>query len=124
MRHSAGMTHHNKLVGGYGERLAGRYLVSQGLVLLDRNWRCPAGEVDLIARDGADVVFVEVKTRRSVRFGPPSEAVGPEKVRRLRRLAVQWLAANQRGGFEQVRFDVVSVLLGRSAAVQHLRGVF
>jgi putative endonuclease len=117
------MTHHNQLVGGYGERLAGRYLVSQGLVLLDRNWRCPAGELDLIARDGADVVFVEVKTRRSVRFGQPVEAVVPSKARRLRKLGAQWLSANG-AGYGEVRFDVVSVLLGRTVAVQHLRGAF
>ena len=123
------MTHHNQLVGGYGERIAGRYLVAQGLVILDRNWRGPAGvrdargEVDLIARDGADVVFVEVKTRRTTRFGRPVEAVVPSKARRLRRLAGQWLATNG-AGYGQVRFDVVGVFLGRSVAVQHLRGAF
>ncbi|WP_238015079.1 YraN family protein [Dactylosporangium sp. AC04546] len=121
------MTHHNQLVAGYGERLAGRYLVSQGLVILDRNWLPPAGsprgELDLIARDGADVVFVEVKTRRSVRYGGPAEAVVPSKARRLRRLALQWLAAND-ATYRNVRFDVVSILLRRPIAVQHLRGAF
>ncbi|GAA2629016.1 YraN family protein [Dactylosporangium fulvum] len=121
------MTHHNQLVGGYGERLAGRYLMSQGLVILDRNWRGPAGvreirgELDLIARDGDDIVFVEVKTRRSTRFGGPAEAIVPSKARRLRKLATQWLAANG-AGYRDVRFDVISVFLGRTAAVQHLRG--
>jgi putative endonuclease len=117
------MTNHNQLVGGYGERLACRYLVSQGLVLLDRNWRSRAGELDVVARDGADLVFVEVKTRRSLRYGHPAEAIVPGKARRLRRLAGLWLAANS-VHYEQVRFDVVSVFLGRSAAVQHLRGAF
>jgi len=117
------MTHHNQLVGGYGERVAGRYLISQGLVLLDRNWRGPAGELDLVARDGADVVFVEVKTRRSTRYGLPVEAIVPSKARRLRRLAGQWLATNDTAA-DRIRFDVVSVLLGRSIALQHLRGAF
>ncbi|MFB9183858.1 YraN family protein [Dactylosporangium sucinum] len=117
------MTHHNQIVAGYGERLAGRYLVSQGLVILDRNWLTPRGELDLIARDGPDVVFVEVKTRRSVRYGGPAEAVVPSKARRVRRLALQWLASND-ASYRNVRFDVVSILLSRPIAVQHLRGAF
>ncbi|WP_432836144.1 YraN family protein [Dactylosporangium sp. CA-092794] len=117
------MTNHNQLVGGFGERLACRYLVSQGLVLLDRNWRSRAGELDVVARDGADVVFVEVKTRRSVRYGTPAEALVPAKVRRLRNLARMWLATND-VRYDRVRFDVISVLVGRSIAVQHLRGAF
>ena len=117
------MTNHNHLVGGFGERVACRYLVSQGLVLLDRNWRSRAGELDVVARDGEDVVFVEVKTRRSLRYGPPAEALGPAKVRRLRMLACLWLAASG-VRYQSIRFDVVSVLVGRSIAVQHLRGAF
>jgi putative endonuclease len=117
------MTNHNQLVGGFGERVACRYLVSQGLVLLDRNWRSRAGELDVVARDGADVVFVEVKTRRSTRFGQPVEALVPAKVRRLRTLARMWLSDND-VRCERVRFDVISVLVGRSVAVRHLRGAF
>ncbi|WP_432986756.1 YraN family protein [Dactylosporangium sp. CA-233914] len=117
------MTNRNQLVGGFGERVACRYLVSQGLVLLDRNWRSRAGELDVVARDGPDVVFVEVKTRRSTRFGMPAESVVPAKVRRLRTLARMWLAAND-VRCEHVRFDVISVLVGRSVALQHLRGAF
>ncbi|MFG2036827.1 YraN family protein [Dactylosporangium sp. NPDC048998] len=117
------MTNHNQLVGGFGERVACRYLVSQGLVLLDRNWRSRSGELDVVARDGADLVFVEVKTRRGTRYGQPAEALVPAKVRRLRTLALMWLAANDVRG-ERLRFDVVSVLVGRSVAVQHLRGAF
>src|SRR5258706_5714422 len=72
-------------VGGYGERVAVAHLVERGLVLLDRNWRCPHGEIDAVMRDRGDVlVFVEVKTRRTERFGTPAEAVGRAKVRRPR----------------------------------------
>lgn len=118
-----GMTNTNQIVGRYGERLAGRHLLARGLVLLDRNWRCPSGELDLVARDGPELVFVEVKTRRSVRFGTPVEAVGADKARRLRRLATRWLAAHGATG-RPIRFDVVSVLLGRdTVGVEHLRGV-
>jgi len=119
------MTNTNQIVGRYGERLAGRHLLSRGLVLLDRNWRCPSGEIDVVAREGPVLVFVEVKTRRGAKFGTPAEAVGVQKARRLRRLAAQWLAVHSAGERRQVRFDVVSVLLGvDTVAVEHLRGVF
>src|SRR4051812_945066 len=117
------MTNHNQLVGGFGERVACQYLVSQGLVLLDRNWRSRAGELDVVAGDGADVVFVEVKARSSTRYGHPAEALVPAKVRRLRTLAQMWLAANA-VRYERVRFDVISVLVSRPVALQHLRGAF
>jgi putative endonuclease len=119
------MTKLRQGVGAYGERLASRYLQAAGLVVLDRNWRCGAGEVDLILRDGDDVVFCEVKTRRSGRFGTPAEAVGAAKVRRLRRVAASWLAQSAIHPRE-VRFDVVSVLPQPRGAslVEHLRGAF
>ena len=113
-------------VGRYGERVAVQHLVELGLVPLDRNWRCPHGEIDLVMREHGDVlVFVEVKTRRSERFGTPAEAVGRAKVRRLRRLAALWLAE---AGIHpaEVRFDVVEVRPQPSGAaiVTHLPGAF
>jgi putative endonuclease len=119
------MTRVRRAVGAYGERLAERYLADLGLVVLARNWRCADGEVDLILRDGDDVVFCEVKTRRSGRFGTPAEAVGAAKVRRLRRLAARWLAESAVHPRE-VRFDVVSVLpqTRGAAQVEHIRAAF
>lgn len=112
-------------VGAYGERVAVDYLVSQGMRLLDRNWRCSAGEIDAILRDGDVLVFAEVKTRRGARFGAPVEAVDLSKQTRLRRLATIWLAQS-RVRPPEVRFDVVSVLAQRAgkANVEHLRGAF
>jgi putative endonuclease len=113
-------------VGGYGERVAVAHLIERGLILLDRNWRCPHGEIDVVMRDRGDVlVIVEVKTRRSDRFGAPAEAVGPDKVRRLRRLAAAWLAQSGIHPAE-VRFDVVEVRPRPSgpADVTHLPGAF
>lgn len=111
-------------VGEYGERLAARMLADQGLTVLDRNWRCAAGELDIVARDGADLVFVEVKTRRGTGYGHPAEAVTPAKLARLRRLAGQWLAAHDERA-DGIRIDVVAVLLPRSGAahLEHLRAV-
>src|SRR5258706_2383830 len=113
-------------VGGYGERVAVAHLIERGLVLLDRNWRCPHGEIDVVMHDGADVlVFVEVKTRRSDRFGTPAEAVGRTKVARLRRLPAAWL---DQAGIHPAQgpFDVVEVRPRPSGAadVTHLPGAF
>jgi len=125
MAHRGGMTRVRQAVGAYGERVAARYLETAGLVVLARNWRCSAGEVDLILRDGPDVVFCEVKTRRGDGFGTPAEAVTGTKVRRLRRLAAEWLAESGVRPRE-VRFDVVAVLPQQRGAsvVEHIRGAF
>lgn len=112
-------------VGAYGERVAARHLTEAGMVVLDRNWRGDAGELDIVARDGAALVFCEVKTRRGDTFGTPAEAVISDKQRRIRRLALEWLQAS---GFHppEIRFDVVSIRPQPSgpAIVEHLRGVF
>ncbi|ACQ80779.1 protein of unknown function UPF0102 [Beutenbergia cavernae DSM 12333] len=111
-------------IGAYGERVAGRWLEAEGLEVVERNWRCPDGELDLVARDGETLVFVEVKTRSSLAFGHPGEAVTRLKLARLRRLAARWLAEHDAHARE-VRIDVVAVLRTRAGAarVEHLRGV-
>lgn len=102
------------------------HLKSCGLHVLARNWRCRYGELDVIATDPAArlVVFVEVKTRTTDRFGGVAQAVTPQKVRRLRRLAGLWLAG-QDANWAQVRIDVVGVRIGRQRTpeISHLRGV-
>jgi putative endonuclease len=113
-------------IGALGERVAVEHLESIGLRVLTRNWRCRYGELDVIAVDDAAhaVVFVEVKTRTSDRFGGVLQAVTPDKVRRLRRLAGLWLAAQQES-WAAVRIDVVGVRIGRQRTpeITHLRGV-
>lgn len=114
------------VLGRWGEDYAAAHLESDGLQVLDRNWRCSSGELDIVAldRDGT-LVFVEVKTRRSLAFGQPVEAVDGRKSRRIRQLAVQWLASHT-GRRGELRFDVVSVLLQRGGApvLDHRRGAF
>ena len=112
-------------LGARGERIAVAYLTDTGLRVLDRNWRCREGELDVVARDGDALVFCEVKTRRGLGFGHPVEAVTPAKRRRLRVLAQRWLAAHDEHAPE-VRFDVVGVLMrpGSPALVTHLRAAF
>ncbi|MGY2002227.1 YraN family protein [Blastococcus sp. SYSU DS1024] len=112
-------------LGARGERIAVAYLTDAGLRVLDRNWRCREGELDLVAREGDALVFCEVKTRAGTGYGHPVEAVTPAKQRRLRVLAQRWLAAHDEHAPE-VRFDVVGVLAHRErpAVVTHLRGAF
>ncbi|MGY1803608.1 YraN family protein [Blastococcus sp. SYSU D00922] len=112
-------------LGSHGESLAAAYLTSAGLRVLDRNWRCREGELDIVARDGDALVFCEVKTRRGLGFGDPVEAVTAGKQRRLRTLAHRWLAAHDEHAPE-LRFDVVGVLVrpSRPALVTHLRAAF
>ena len=113
-----------RAVGAYGEAYAARHLVAGGMVLLDRNWRCEAGEIDLVLRDGEVLVFCEVKTRTSTLYGSPLEAVTEQKAARLRRLAARWLAAHTLRPRE-VRIDLVGVLVPQRGApsVEHVRGV-
>ena len=118
-------------LGRYGEEVAAAHLVAAGLTIVARNWRCPEGEVDIVAIDGDVLVVCEVKTRRGVGFGTPLDAVTPAKAARLRRLALHWLAdqraiATEFSHYTEVRFDVVSVLrpLSGATSIEHLRGAF
>jgi putative endonuclease len=117
------------VLGRFGEDLAARHLVDAGAEILDRNWRCRDGELDIVALDGGTVVFCEVKTRTGVRRGTPAEAVDERKVARIRRLAARWLAEHPlRSG--PVRFDLVAVSRDvapgqpGSVRVDHRRGAF
>ncbi|MGW0174943.1 YraN family protein [Rhodococcus sp. NPDC003322] len=115
----------NVELGAFGEELAVEHLVGRGMVVLDRNWRCRYGELDVIAEDGGAVVFVEVKTRTGRGFGTPAEAVTFAKQARIRRLAGLWLREQARG-WARVRFDVISVLAtpGCAPELTHLEAVF
>lgn len=111
-------------VGEYGERLAARHLMDDGMQVLERRWRCREGEIDLLALDGDCLVVCEVKTRRSTGAGSAVEAVTRAKLARLRRLAAAWLHQQERA-FPDVRIDVVAITLAASGspAVEHLRAV-
>ena len=111
-------------LGAYGEGLALRHLLRQGMVLLDRNWRCDEGEIDLVLREGDVLVVCEVKTRSSVDYGTPHEAVTPAKLARLARLAEVWQRAH-RVAAPEVRIDLVGIVRPRrgTATVEHVRGL-
>jgi putative endonuclease len=111
-------------LGRRGEQVAAEYLERAGLRILDRNWRCEAGELDIVALERRVLVICEVKTRSGVRYGSPLEAVSRSKRLRLRRLASSWLAA-QELGFDEVRIDVIGLVQDASGefTLEHVRGV-
>lgn len=113
-------------IGAWGEQLAVDYLSGLGLRVLARNWRCRYGELDVIAADDAvrALVFVEVKTRTGDQFGGAAQAVTPDKVRRLRRLAGLWLG-QQHDSWASVRIDVIAIRIGRrrTPEITHIQGV-
>jgi putative endonuclease len=110
-------------LGAYGERVAAAHLVDAGMAIVERNWRCDIGEIDIVARDGDTLVVCEVKTRRGAEFGSPLEKVTPDKADRLRRLAARWIAHSGIHPLD-VRIDIVAVVRSpRGAAqVEHVRG--
>lgn len=118
-------------IGKAAEEICARQLSSLGWLVLARNWRIKAGELDIVALEETTLVIVEVKSHRTgSKIGPTSPvlAVGPSKQRRLRRLAGAWVAANaHRALFEQVRFDVVGVTFDRQGGVlkfEHFEDAF
>ena len=116
-----------QVLGRYGEDLAAEHLTGLGLEVLDRNWRCPQGELDLVVRDrDGTIVFVEVKTRSGTGFGAPSEAVGRRKAAKVRQVACCWLQERRPSGRADLRFDVVSIVRRRGFApvLTHLQAAF
>ncbi len=117
----------NRQVWLAGENAAVGHLVGLGWTILDRNWRCSAGELDIVALQPGDqpvVVFCEVKCRRGLGYGPPLEAITEAKVLKLREVALHWLRGRQRP-VAHVRFDGIGVLLssGDPPAISHVRGI-
>ncbi|MCB0994787.1 MAG: YraN family protein [Acidimicrobiales bacterium] len=105
-------------LGRHGERLAARWYRDQGYLLLDANWRCPDGELDLVLARDDTVVFCEVKTRNGSRFGTAAEAVTPRKQARVRRLATTWLRSRSDRPWPRLRFDVAAIDRGRLEVVE------
>ena len=117
-------------LGRHGEEIACRYLRSKGYVILEKNFRSRYGELDIIARQGGVITFVEVKTRRNRRFGEPFEAVTLRKQERVRRMASAWLMTqrDESAHAERIyRFDVISIVLaddGGMKTLEHIEDAF
>jgi putative endonuclease len=119
------MTAERKKLGERGEDAAAAFLERMGLTIVERNWRCPAGEIDIVALDGETLVLCEVKTRRSASKGSPEAAVTPAKQRRYAKLASTYVQA---AGIDpvSVRFDVIALLVIAEdrALLRHHRAAF
>ena len=111
------MTDARRAFGQAGEDRAAAWYRARGYIVLDRNWRCRDGELDLVVGRGHVLVFVEVKARRTDRFGIPAEAITPTKQRRLRTLARRYLEATDARP-SSLRFDVVSILAGHLEVIE------
>jgi putative endonuclease len=112
-------------LGRRGEDVAAEYVEAQGMRVVERNWRCREGEIDLVAVDGDELVVVEVKTRTGTGFGHALEAVTPAKLARLRRLAAAWCHAHPSPSPRGLRIDVVGITVERCAGherIDHVRG--
>ncbi len=112
-----------KPLGDRGEDMAVRYLRGKGYGILRRNYTAPVGEIDIVARDGQTVVFVEVKARRDGRFGLPAEAVGYRKRQKLRAVALHYLAGLK--AQPPARFDIVGIVVGEGGeSIEHIEDAF
>lgn len=118
------MQSQRQILGQQGERIAERYLKKKGYRLVERNYRCPAGELDLIVLDRRVIVFIEVKTRTDERFGTPLESVHRLKQQRMIKAALFFLSQRRLHDRES-RFDVVGVSFsGREPVVEHIQNAF
>lgn len=109
-------------LGQLGEEIAVRYLEQQGYVVLARNWRHGHHEIDIICRYGQDLIFVEVKTRRTRRFGLPEESISKSKKKAVMSAAVVFMARHRH---RDIRFDVIAVLMnGDTPDIYHIRDAF
>lgn len=118
------MEDHRVKLGRAGERIAAEYLIAQGYEILHQRYRAARKEIDLIARRGRTVVFVEVKTDTSGHFGPPESWVTPRKQQAIIRAANAYLAGTTRQG-DDYRFDVIGVSIAKGEpSVRHIEGAF
>jgi putative endonuclease len=117
-----------QLLGATGEEIAVDYLISQGYVVFDRNWRSKSGEIDIIASEKFnsqdELIFIEVKTRSSRDYGDPIQAITATKYLRMYRLALEWLSENS-ASREAWRLDVISIVISRAQEIEidHLKRV-
>jgi putative endonuclease len=121
---SEAQAHSSAGLGRWGEAYAANFLEQQGMRIIERNWRCDLGELDIVAVDRSHVVFVEVKTRRDHSRGTPMEAITSVKLQLLRRLAGRWLGEHADAGLRS-RIDAIAITRPRSGptVVQHVRGL-
>ncbi|PKM82801.1 MAG: YraN family protein [Firmicutes bacterium HGW-Firmicutes-14] len=109
----------NKALGSLGEELAAELIMTKGMEIIERNFRCKMGEIDLIARDKDEMVFIEVKTRTSYTYGYPQESIDRRKVAKLRSVAAYYLSVNRLAD-QKCRFDIYTVFMTREYTLENI----
>jgi putative endonuclease len=117
------VTLQRRSLGILGENIAADYLQKKGLQIVERNYRCRLGELDIIARQGGYLVFVEVRTRSSALCGLPQESITATKIKKVRRLAQAYMAQRSLSNID-VRFDVVAVYCAEETTITHIENAF
>lgn len=118
------MSGYRKVIGAHGEDQAAKYLKAHGYRIIEKNWRCRLGEIDLVAKEADTLVFCEVKTRSNQSFGHPLEAITASKKERLRRLGEAYIQAAP-GTNAALRFDVISIIEnGGNSRLEHIKDAF
>ncbi|ROS71981.1 putative endonuclease [Curtobacterium sp. PhB130] len=111
-------------LGARGETIAAEWLEAHGYTVVERNWRCARGEIDIIARHSGDLVFIEVKARAGATTGHPLEAITAAKLSRLRRLVPAWFAAHPEASARHIRIDAIAVhVLGARSVIEHVEAI-
>ncbi|HOY67466.1 MAG TPA: YraN family protein [Candidatus Ozemobacteraceae bacterium] len=118
------MTDRRHQLGAWGEAVAARFLEERGFVILERNVRTRYGELDIVAREGETLVFIEVRTKSHTTFGHPFETIDGRKIRKLQGMARWYLHARRLGEGTACRFDAVAVIGSEERCdIEHLRNV-
>ena len=112
-----------RLVGKLGEDKACEFLINKGYTIIERNFRCKLGEIDIIAKKNKELIFLEVKTRRSFQYGMPSEAVNKIKKQHICEVAKFYILKNKISN-KIIRFDVIEIKLGRDCFINHIKQAF
>lgn len=114
----------NYFKGKKGENIAAEHLEKQGMAIIEKNWRFSRlGEIDIIAKDGDALVFIEVKARSSLNYGHPLEAISPDKIATIHKLAEIYLNKNTYTDYKNIRFDIIGILTNKNIEIQHIKGI-
>ncbi|MBN3038004.1 MAG: YraN family protein [Candidatus Omnitrophica bacterium] len=114
---------HRKKIGILGEKLALKFLQKQGYKIVARNFYCRSGEIDIIAEYKKATIFIEVKARKSLKFGTPEESITSKKIKHMLRTA-QFYIAKYKPRQEFFRFDVVTIILDKKPQIRHIKNAF
>ncbi len=116
--------YYKQIIGKEGEEKASKYLKRKGYKIIEENFKCREGEVDIIAKDkNTDLVFVEVKTRTTSKYGTPAEAVNQIKKEHIQKVARYYILKNKLIN-KAIRFDVIEILIGKTCLIHHIKQAF